>query len=175
MFERLPLRRVDRIIFDEVPQDRTIVVVPNRRIERGHALRGLLRLDNVLQRGFEFDGELLRGRHLPVLLDIVPFYLVDLADKLVDMGRDPDGARSVGNRSQDCLTNPPCGVGGKLKSSCIVELLDRLHQSQIPLLDQVEKRESATAILLGDRYDETQVCLGEFFLSPFVPDLDLLG
>src|SRR6185436_20953770 len=39
----------------------------------------------------------------------------------------------------------------------MVELLNRAHQAQVAFLDQVEQRQAAPQILLGDAHDETQI------------------
>jgi len=101
-----------------------------------------------------------------------PLDLIDLPDQLVYVGGDADRPRTVGDRAEDRLADPPRRIGRELVPARVVELLDRFHQSEVPLLDQVEEREPATPVLLGDRDDEAEVRLGEFLLGLLVPGLD---
>jgi hypothetical protein len=54
--------------------------------------------------------------------------------------RDADRARLVGDRARDRLADPPRGVGGELVAAAVFELVHRLHQADVALLDQVEER-----------------------------------
>src|SRR6266568_222859 len=78
---------------------------------------------------------------------------------------DEIGARLIGNGSRDCLANPPRSIGGKLVTSAIVELVHRLHQTDVALLDQIEELQSAVAILFGDGNHEPQVGFNELVLG----------
>src|SRR4051794_15352422 len=42
----------------------------------------------------------------------------------------------------DRLADPPGGVGGELEALAPVELLDRVHQAEVALLDEVEQRQA---------------------------------
>ena len=75
------------------------------------------------------------------------------------MHGDADGARLVGDGAGDGLSDPPRGVGGELVALRVVELLDGLDQAEVALLDEVEKQHAAADIALGDRHDQTEVCL----------------
>ncbi len=81
------------------------------------------------------------------------------------MNWEPDGARLIGNGSGDRLANPPRSIGGKLVAPAILELVHRLHQAHVSLLDQIEELQSAVAILLGDRNHEAQVGFNELVLG----------
>src|SRR5262249_49765877 len=70
-------------------------------------------------------------------------------------------AARVRNAASDRLANPPRGVGGELEALSPVELFDRVHKTEIALLDQVQKRKTRRLILLRDRHDEAQVRLHE--------------
>ena len=82
---------------------------------------------------------------------------VELLQHVVDVDRDPDRARLVGDRARDRLADPPGGVGGELEALAVVELLDRAHQADRALLDQIEERQALVAVALGDRDHEPQV------------------
>ena len=72
-----------------------------------------------------------------------------LSDQLGVMGRDADGPGVVEDGALDGLSDPPGRIGGELEPASVIELLDRPHQAQVPLLDQVQQRETAPDILLG--------------------------
>ena len=73
----------------------------------------------------------------------------------------PDRAAGVGDAAGDRLADPPRGVRGELEALAPVELLDRVHQAEVALLDEVEERQARGLVLLGDRDDEAQVRLHE--------------
>ena len=94
------------------------------------------------------------------------------ADELVD-GLDhvygnTDRPRLIGNRPGDGLANPPGGVGAELVAALVLELVHRLHQADVALLNQVQELEPPVRVFLGDAHDEAQVRLGELFLRPAV-------
>jgi hypothetical protein len=72
-----------------------------------------------------------------------------------------DGTSGVGDAPGDRLPDPPRRVGGELEALAPVELLHRVHQAQVPLLDEVEKGETRRLVLLGDRDDKPKVRLHE--------------
>ena len=53
--------------------------------------------------------------------------------------RDADRAGLVGDRAGDRLADPPRGVRRELEALGVVELVDRPHQAEVALLDQVEQ------------------------------------
>ena len=80
------------------------------------------------------------------------------------MNRNANRARLVGDRSGDCLTDPPGRISRKLVATPPVKFLDASHEAKISLLNQIEKTEAPILILLGDRYDQPQVGFREFVL-----------
>ena len=90
----------------------------------------------------------------------------DLVDGLHHVDRDADGAGLVGDGPGDGLADPPGGIGGELIALGIIELLHRLDQAQVALLDQVQKLHSAAHIALCDGHHQTQVGLGQALLGP---------
>ena len=80
--------------------------------------------------------------------------------------RDADGAGLVGDAAGDGLTDPPRGVGGELEALGVVELVDRTHQAEVALLDEVEELHAAAAVALGDADHQPQVGLDELALGP---------
>ena len=61
----------------------------------------------------------------------------DIVSTMCD--RDADRSALVGDGSSDRLTNPPSGIGAELEAAAVFELIDRTHQTGVPLLDQVEE------------------------------------
>ena len=79
--------------------------------------------------------------------------LHDLIQSLDHMYGNADGARLVCNRASNGLANPPCCIGRKLVASTILEFLDRLHQSHVSFLNQVEEGQSSIGVFLGNGND----------------------
>ena len=82
------------------------------------------------------------------------------------MHRDADGAGLVSDRPGDGLTDPPCGVSGELVPLGVVELLHRLDQAQVALLDQVQELHPPAHIPLGNGDHQAQVGLCQPLLGP---------
>ena len=66
----------------------------------------------------------------------------------------------------DRLADPPRRVRGELEALGVVELVDRPHQPEVALLDQVEQLHAPARIPLGDADDQSQVGLRQFALGP---------
>src|SRR5579883_580331 len=81
------------------------------------------------------------------------------------MDRQPDGPAGVGDASGDGLADPPGGVGRELEALAPVELLDGVHEAEVPLLDQVEQGQAGRLVLLGDGDDQAEVGLHEGLLG----------
>ena len=80
------------------------------------------------------------------------------------MHRQTNGPAVIGNRAPDRLPNPPRGICGELEAAPELKPVDRLHQTDVAFLDQIEERESASEVALRNRHDETQVPLDELAL-----------
>jgi hypothetical protein len=93
-----------------------------------------------------------------------------LVDRLDHVHRDADGAGLVGDGAGDGLADPPGGVGAELVAAAVLELLDRLHQAHVALLDQVEEGEAAVGVFLGDGDHEAQVGLDHLGLGRLMTD-----
>src|SRR5437870_3340851 len=111
-------------------------------------LRGRLALGVRLQMA-------LRAKHGVQLLDHVH--------------RQPDGARLVHDGALDVLPDPPGGIGGKPKATLGIELVERVHQPEIALLDEVQKRHASLEISLGDVDHQAQVMLDHFLPGGEIP------
>ena len=75
------------------------------------------------------------------------------------------GMRMARDRSATALVMasrmPPRGVGGELEPLRVVELLDRLDQTEVPLLGEIEERHPVGGVALGDRDHQAQVRLDQ--------------
>src|SRR6185295_17157868 len=95
---------------------------------------------DLLERGLAAD-----------LLGEPPGDLTDLVHRLHHVDRNPDRPRLIGDRAGDRLADPPRRVGRELVAAAVLELLHRLHEAGVPLLDQGKERQAAVAVLLPDR------------------------
>src|SRR4029079_3343879 len=75
-------------------------------------------------------------------------------------------------RTGDRLANPPGSIGAELEAAAILELIDRTHQAGVAFLNEVEEREAAVAVLLGNRDDETKVAFGQLALGLLIFRID---
>src|SRR5581483_2621859 len=55
-----------------------------------------------------------------------------------------------------------------LVTELVVELLDRAHESEVPLLDEVEEWHVGARVVAGDRHDEAEVRLDQLPLRILV-------
>src|SRR5438128_1803542 len=94
-------------------------------------------------------GNLLRLGFATQHLDQLPRGANQLVDELDHVRRETDGARLIGNGARDRLPNPPRGIRRKLVTAAVLKLVHCLHQADVALLDQVEERKPAIAILFG--------------------------
>jgi hypothetical protein len=170
--ERPPLL----LVLDEVAEPGVAVAVrADRRLERD---RLLTELEDVLH---------LIGTHLDLLRDLLdrglaPQRLGQVASDarypvhpLDHVHGDADRAGLVGERARDRLPDPPGRVRRELEAPPPVELLDRADQAEVALLDEVEQRETAARVALGDRNHETEIRLDQVVLRKHVVLLDALG
>ena len=79
----------------------------------------------------------------------------------------------VGDGAGDRLADPPRRVRAELVAAAVLVLVDRAHQARVAFLDDVQERQAAVAVLLGDRDDQAQVAAGELALGVFVLVVDL--
>ena len=87
--------------------------------------------------------------------------LFDLGNSFHHVYRNTNGSCLIGNGTGDRLPDPPCRIGGELKALGVVELFYRLQQTQIALLNQIQKLHTSAHVLLGDADNQTQICFGQ--------------
>jgi hypothetical protein len=129
------------------------------------SLRDLEDLADLVDRDVHLLGDLLRRRLAAELLHQVARGADELVDRLDHVDRDADRARLVGDGAGDRLADPPRGVGRELVAAAVLELVDRLHQADVALLDEVEELQAAVGVLLGDRHHEAEVGLDQLLLG----------
>src|SRR5688572_4888136 len=166
--QRLGRRRVDRGfdrgVLDEIAEMR-ILVVADRCLHRDRLFCDLEHLPDLVLGHLHPHRELVGRWFTAHLLQHLPRDAVELVDGLDHVHRDTDGARLVGDRARDGLPDPPGRVGRELVATAVLELVDRLHQADVALLDQVQELQSAVRVLLGDRDHETKVRLDHLLLG----------
>src|SRR5262245_32981444 len=155
--------RNDGAIFDEVAKMR-IFLFADRRLEGDRLLRDLEDLPHLADRDVHPLRDLFRGRLAAQFLDQRTRGANQLVDRFDHVNRDADGPRLVRNRAGDRLPDPPRRVGRKLVAAPVLELVHRLHQSDVAFLNQIEKLQPAVRVLLRDRDDETKVGLDQLLL-----------
>ncbi|MPN03676.1 hypothetical protein SDC9_150908 [bioreactor metagenome] len=80
-------------------------------------------------------------------------------DFLDHMHRQTDGPRVVHDAAFDALADPPGRVGRKTEAALGVELFQRMDETEVAFLDQVEKGNAAVQVVLGDIHHQAQVVL----------------
>src|SRR5713226_7272082 len=142
-----------------------IPLLADWRLQRDRYLHNLEHLAHLGRGNVHALGNLFRRGFAAQRLDQLPRGANQLVDDLGHVYRDANGARLIGNGSADCLANPPRGIGGKLVAASVFELVHRLHQADVALLDQVEELQPAVAVLFGDGNHEAQVGFDELILG----------
>src|SRR5258708_537737 len=150
----------DLTILDEVAEMR-ILLLADRRLQRNRLLRDLQDLPDLRHGDVHALGDLFRSRLAPELLHQSPRRANQLVDRLDHVDRDADRPRLVGDGAGDGLADPPRRVGRELVAAAILELVYRLHQADVALLNQVEELQPAVRVLLRDRDDQPEVGLDQ--------------
>ena len=163
--ERSCLSRFGRIVVRDEVAEVGVFLLTDRGLERYRLLCDLEDIAHAVNRHVHLGCNLLGRRVMTQLLKQLTGYADDLIDGLNHVYRNTDGTRLVCNRTGDCLTNPPGCVGRELKALGVVELLNRLDQTQITLLNQVQEEHAAANVTLCDGYNQSQVGLCQTLLG----------
>src|SRR4029077_16318530 len=121
-------------------------VVPDRSIQGDGGVDGVQCLVDVFELVAGVLGELLESRLASELELESGARSPQLLLTLLHVRRDADGVRLVGDRPLAGLADPPRGVRGELEALAPVELLDRAVETDRPLLDEVAKGNTVTAV-----------------------------
>jgi len=147
----------------------SVLFLPHRRFQTDGLLRQLQQLPHLVRFHIQCGGDLLHGWFPPVFVQQVTRRFLDPVDALHQMHRDADGAPLIRNGAGDGLADPPGCVGGKLEASLRLKFFRRLHQAEVALLNQVQKRQSTPGVALGYRYHQPQVCLAQSAAGICIP------
>ena len=70
-------------------------------------------------------------------------HLAPCTDQFVDrfdhVHRNTNCPRLIRDGTCDRLTDPPCRIGREFIAAAIFKFIDRLHQTDVPLLDQIQE------------------------------------
>ena len=161
-------RRIDGqdrvLVLDEIAE-MAVFLIANGRLERDRLLGDFENLADLLKRHGEFFGQLFGRRLAADFMQHLARGANQLVDRLDHVNGDADGARLVGDRARDRLTNPPCRIGAEFVAAAIFEFIDRLHEADIAFLNEIEELQSAVGIFLGNGNHETKVRLHHFLLG----------
>ena len=136
-----------------------ILFLPNRRLQRNRFLRYLGDFENALHRQFHFCRHLLRRRLSSEFLNKTSSGAVYPVNGLHHVNRNPDGSGLVGNRPGYGLPNPPGRIGAELIAFSIIKLVHGFNQTQIALLNQIQKLHSSSGIALCNADCQTEIGL----------------
>src|SRR5262249_54436228 len=160
-------RAPGRLVIDEVAE--VAVLTPaDGPVERDRVAGDLHHPPRLLDRDIGGAGGFLDGRLAALLLEQLLRDVAQFRHRLDHVHRDADRAGLVGDRAGDRLADPPGGVGAERVASAVRVLVARPHEARVPLLDQVEEREAAIAVLLGDRDHQPEVAAGKLALGLLV-------
>ena len=115
------------------------IIIADRRIERSRPDRDRLQLRNFAAGDADFFAELVIGRFAAELLAHLQRDAAHLRNLVDQMDGQTDRLALVGQSALDRLLDPPRGVGAQLAAFGRVETLDRLHQTDVSLGDEVEQ------------------------------------
>src|SRR4051794_34249402 len=162
--------RNDVSVLDEIAKMR-VFLFADGRLERDGFLCDLQHLADFGHRDVHPDRDLLARRLASELLDEGARCPYQLVDRLDHVDRDADRTGLVGDRARDGLPNPPCRIGRALVAAGIFELVARLHEAGVALMDEVEELERAVPVLLRDGHYQAQVRPDRRLLRLFRRDL----
>src|SRR6266545_4469375 len=157
-------RRHDLLVLDEIAEV-AVFLLADRRLQRDRLLRDLEDLAHLVDRHLHLGRDLFRRRLASQLLHELAGGADQLVDRLDHVHRDADRTGLVRDGSGNRLADPPRRVRGELVAPAILELVDRLHQTDVPLLDQVEELEPSIRIFLRDRDHQPEVGLDHLLLG----------
>src|SRR5215213_6459729 len=171
-----PRRIRTTLVLDELPKLRRTFIRGERLVEASGSVRhGVLDPPDVLHAPSEPLGHRLIRR---VPLQLGPKVVVGaghLAHLVAYVDGNPDGPPLVSNRPLYGLTYPPRSIGGEPKAPVGVELPNRLHKTDVALLDQIFEGQTTPTQLLGYRDNKPEVLLDEFLAGSLITFLGPLG
>src|SRR5579871_97725 len=162
--DRRLVRRRRVLVLDEVPEV-AVLVLADGCLERDRLACHLEDAPDLLRRELHPRRDLLRGRLAPDLLHQRARDPNELVDGLDHVDGDANRPRLIRDGARDRLPDPPGGVRRELVPPLVLELVDRAHEPDVSLLDEVEELEPAMDVALGDRDDQAEVRLDQLLLG----------
>src|SRR5215217_795547 len=164
------------LVLDELPKLRGTSIRGERLVETGASLRhGVLDLPDVFHAPSEPLGHRLIRRGSIQLGPKLVVGAGHLAHLLAYVDGNPDGPPLLSNRSLYSLTYPPRSIGGEPKAPLGVELPNRLHKTDVALLDQILEGQTKPTQLLGYRDNKPQVLLDESLAGSLITLITFLS
>src|SRR5215218_9335165 len=150
------------LVLDELSKLRRTFIRGERLVEAsGSVRRGVLDLSDVLHAPSEPLGHRLIRRGSCQLSPKLVVGAGHLAHLLAHVDGNRDSPPLLSNRSLYGLTYPPRSIGGEPKAPLGVELPNRLHKTDVALLDQIFEGQTTPTQLLGYRDNKPEVLLDE--------------
>ena len=137
------------LVLDKIAQ-MAVFLVADRGLKADRLLGDFEHFAHLVDRHRQLDRQLVRGRLAADLVQHLARGAHQLVDGFDHMHRDTDGARLISDGARDGLADPPGGVGGKLIAAPIFKLIDRLHQTDIAFLDQIQELQAPVGIFFGN-------------------------
>src|SRR3989337_3372709 len=145
--------RVWSVMVRDQISERSFSVLAHGRIQRNRFLYQLAHRPDRFQGQRRFGSYFLQGRLVAEIPDEAMFRRSEFPCHLNHVNRDADGPRLVGQSPSHRLAYPPARIGRKPKAQPVVEFLHRPHQTDVSLLDEIEKLKAPAAICLWHDYD----------------------
>lgn len=92
-----------------------------------------------------------------MFLQEVLLVAANLVVGLGHMHRNTNRIAKVSHSTRHRLANPPGRVGRELIATTVFKLVHRLHEPEVPFLNQVRHRETTIHITLGNGDHQTQI------------------
>src|SRR5215217_5557919 len=164
------------LVLDELPKLRRTFIRAERLVEASGSVRhGVLDPPDVLHAPSEPLGHRLIRRGSCQLGRKLVVGAGHLAHLLAYVDGNPDGPPLLSNRPLHRLTYPPRSIGGEPKAPLGGELFNRLHKTDVALLDQILEGQTKPTQLLGYRDNKPQVLLDESLAGSLITFLSPLG
>src|SRR3989338_4865707 len=151
----------------------TVLFLAHGGFQGDRLLGDLQDLAHLIQGDFHLGSDLLRGRLPPDLLHQITGGANQLVDGLDHVDRDTDRARLVGNRPGNRLANPPRRICRELVTALVLELVHRLHETDVPFLNEIQKLQSPVGVFFGDADHQAEIGLDQLLFGEVGPGLSL--
>src|SRR5919112_3723780 len=156
------------LVLDELPKLRRAFIRAERLVEASGSVRHVgLDLPDVLHAPSEPLSHCFIRRGSFQLSPKLVVGAGHLAHLLAYVDGNPDGPPLLSNCPLHRLTYPPRSIGGEPKAPVGVELPNRLHKTDVALLDQIFEGQTTPTRLLGYRDNKPQVLLDESIAGSF--------